>query len=140
MLVLLNKQESTALKKKWTTAGKTYRVRKQDHRVFEVRRGALRGLVGKRKGTLVKRHDFPRGLRAFPRGGEPMTNELAPHDWRDDRVAAHKEVMKIPLAKVSDYTFPVASVIGEYARPLLPRALFKDGTPVPNPKKNGWGF
>jgi hypothetical protein len=104
MRVLLNKQEAAALKKTWATAGTTYRVCKQDHKVFEVRRSALRGLVGKRKGTLVKRSDFPRGLRAFPREAE---KRMVPYHDSDDNLRRSynyslpvAQKVKIPVAKV----------------------------------------
>jgi hypothetical protein len=104
MRVLLNKQEAAALKKTWATAGTTYRVCKQDHKVFEVRRSALRGLVGKRKGTLVKRSDFPRGLRAFP-------SELAVHGLEPWKVKQYETKYKYPEAE--KVKIPVAKVVNE---------------------------
>lgn len=105
MRVLLNKQESAALGKNWAAAGTTYRVRKQEHRVFEVRRGALRGLVGKRRGTLVKHRDFPRGLRAFPRG---PADELAAYRASEEDERLYK-IHSIPQAEV----VPVAKEVSK---------------------------
>jgi hypothetical protein len=107
MRVLLNKQEAAALKKTWATAGTTYRVCKQDHKVFEVRRSALRGLVGKRKGTLVKRTDFPRGLRAFPRW--VREKKLAPYYNSEENILESSYYANAPVAE----EVPVANVVKE---------------------------
>ena len=57
----------------------TYRIKAQDHQIFNVSKSALEKVAGKRKGILVKRAAFPSGIRAYPETSKPTEGEWNDH-------------------------------------------------------------
>lgn len=66
MQTLLTEREARRFNKSFSRKRPVFMVRRQPHQLFNVRKADFLRIFGGRVGVLVRRKDFPRGVRAFP--------------------------------------------------------------------------